>query len=133
MFACDSCDEAFTENRNLTRHITAVHNKKTFNCFHCDFVSNRKDNLARHIKSNHLTKRSADVLEMNSEPRNKKKGMKISASSDRGPRSRVCARETLHVAPIDVSGNFPAPMSAESPSKTKDHCFAEDVLLKKDR
>ena len=69
MFACDSCDEAFTENRNLTRHITAVHNKKTFNCFHCDFVANRKDNFARHIKSKHLPKRSADVLEMNSEPK----------------------------------------------------------------
>ena len=73
MFACDSCDETFTENRNLTRHITAVHNKKTFNCFHCDFIANRKDSLARHIKSKHLPKRSADVLEMNSEPKNKKR------------------------------------------------------------
>ena len=32
-----------------------------------------------------------------------------SASGDGGPRSRVCARETLRSAPIDTSGNFPAP------------------------
>ena len=41
---------------------------------------------------------------------------KISASADGGPRSRVFARETLRSAPIDTSGNFPAHMSAESPS-----------------
>ena len=49
----------------------------------------------------------------------KKKGERekeISASTDGGPRSRVCARETLRSAPINTSGNFPAPMSAESPS-----------------
>ena len=39
-----------------------------------------------------------------------------SASADGGPRSRVCARETLCSAPIDASGNFLAHMSAESPS-----------------
>ena len=41
---------------------------------------------------------------------------KISASADRGPRSRVCARETLRWPPINTSGNFPAHVSAESPS-----------------
>ena len=35
--------------------------------------------------------------------------VKISAYADGGPRSRVCARETLRSTPIDVSGNFPAP------------------------
>ena len=39
-----------------------------------------------------------------------------SASADGGPRSRVCARETLCSPPIDTSGNFPTHMSAESPS-----------------
>jgi hypothetical protein len=37
-----------------------------------------------------------------------------SASADGGPRSRVCARETLRSTPIDISGNFPAHVSAES-------------------
>ena len=40
----------------------------------------------------------------------------ISASAVGGPRSQACARETLRSAPIDVSGNFPAHVSAESPS-----------------
>ena len=31
---------------------------------------------------------------------------KIFASTDGGPRSRVCARETLRSTPIDTSGNF---------------------------
>ena len=73
MFACDSCGDVFTENHNLTRHIISVHNKLKHNCVQCDFVSNRKDSLARHIKSKHSAKRSADVLEMNSEPKNKKR------------------------------------------------------------
>ena len=38
------------------------------------------------------------------------------ASADGGHRSRVCARETLRSAPIKTSRNFPAHMSAESPS-----------------
>ena len=71
MFTCDSCGDVFTENRSLTRHITSVHNKNSFNCFHCDFVSNRKDSLARHIKSKHFPKCSTNVL--NSEPQNKKR------------------------------------------------------------
>ena len=41
---------------------------------------------------------------------------KISAHADGCPRSRVCARKTLRSALIDTSGNFPAHMSAESPS-----------------
>ena len=41
---------------------------------------------------------------------------KISADADVGPRSRVCARQTLRSAPINTSGNFPGYMSAESPS-----------------
>jgi hypothetical protein len=40
----------------------------------------------------------------------------ISASSDGGPRSKVCTLETLRSAPIDASRNFTAHMSAESPS-----------------
>ena len=43
--------------------------------------------------------------------KNNKSG-KIFAHADGGPRSRVCARETLRSAPIDVSGNFSAHMSA---------------------
>ena len=43
-------------------------------------------------------------------------GIYISTRADGGPRFRVYARETLRSAPIDVSGNFPAHMSAESPS-----------------
>ena len=39
-----------------------------------------------------------------------------SAHADGGPHSRVYARETLCSAPINVSGNFPAHMSEESPS-----------------
>ena len=35
--------------------------------------------------------------------------------------------------PIDVSRNFPVPVSAESPSKIKDQSFAEEVSLKKFR
>ena len=35
------------------------------------------------------------------------KMLTISASADGGPRSRVCARETLRSTPIDTSGNFP--------------------------
>ena len=42
-----------------------------------------------------------------------KNSYKISASADGGPRSRVCARETLCSAPIDTSGNFPAHVSAD--------------------
>ena len=38
------------------------------------------------------------------------------AHADGGPRSRVCARETLRWAPIDTSGHFSAHVSAESPS-----------------
>ena len=37
----------------------------------------------------------------------------ISASADRGPRSRVCARLTLRSAPIETIGNFSALVSAE--------------------
>ena len=51
----------------------------------------------------------------------KKKGERekeISASTDGGPRSRVCARETLRSAPINTRGNLPAHVSAESPSNT---------------
>ena len=36
----------------------------------------------------------------------------ISVHADGGPRSRVCARLTLHSAHIDMSGNFPAHVSA---------------------
>ena len=57
----------------------------------------------------------------------------ISAHADGGPRSRVCARETLPQPPIEVSRNFPAPVSAESPSKIRDQSFPEEVSLKKDR
>jgi hypothetical protein len=39
---------------------------------------------------------------------------KISASADRGPCSRVC--ELSAQPTIDTNGNFPAHMSAESPS-----------------
>ena len=42
---------------------------------------------------------------------------KIFAHADGGPRSRVCARRPSAQPPIDISGNFPAHVSAESPSK----------------
>ena len=45
--------------------------------------------------------------------KNNKKNLR---SSRWGPRSWVCARETLRSAPIDMSGNFPAYVSEESPS-----------------
>ena len=73
MFTCDWCGDVFTENRSLNRHIISVHERKEYKCDQCDYTVNRKDNLARHIKSKHLAKRSADVLEMNSELKNKKK------------------------------------------------------------
>jgi hypothetical protein len=46
----------------------------------------------------------------------KRKEKRKIASTDGGPRYRVCARKTIRSAPIDTSGNFPAHMSAESPS-----------------
>ena len=42
--------------------------------------------------------------------------LRISAGTEGGPRSRVCARYTLRSSPINTSGNFPAHMSAESSS-----------------
>ena len=41
----------------------------------------------------------------------------ISAEADGGPRSRVRTAGHSAQPPIDVSGNFPAHVSAESPSK----------------
>ena len=41
---------------------------------------------------------------------------KISARANVGPCCRVCARETLRSAPINMSEHFPAHLSAESPS-----------------
>ena len=73
MFACDWCGDVFTQKCHLTRHIISVHERKEYKCDQCDYTVNRKDNLARHIKSKHWPKRSADVLEMNSEPKNKKR------------------------------------------------------------
>ena len=46
-----------------------------------------------------------------------KKEEKISADADGGPRSRVRTAGHSAQPPIDVSGNFPAHVSAESPSK----------------
>ena len=40
----------------------------------------------------------------------------ISAHADGGPRSHVCSRNTSVQPPIDMSGNFPAHVSAELPS-----------------
>ena len=50
----------------------------------------------------------------------------------------VLAPGSAHVRPsaqppLDVSGNFLAPVSAESPSKIRDQSFPEEVSLKKDR
>jgi len=73
MFTCDWCGDTFTQKCHLTRHIISVHERKEYKCDQCDYTVNRKDNLARHIKSKHWPKRSADVLEMNSEPKNKKR------------------------------------------------------------
>ena len=47
----------------------------------------------------------------------------ISAGAGGGPRSRVCARWTLHSAPIHTSGRFPAHVSAESPSNISPNPF----------
>ena len=40
----------------------------------------------------------------------------ISVHAEGDPCSRVCEVKTLHSAPINMSGNFPVHMSAESPS-----------------
>ena len=58
---------------------------------------------------------SDDTESVTASPTDNDTNSEISTHADRGPRSWVCAHETLRSAPIDVSGNFPARVSAESP------------------
>ena len=54
---------------------------------------------------------------MKDRPTNRHTNTENSASADGGPRSRVCARETLCSTPIDTKGNLPAHMSIFSPNQ----------------
>jgi uncharacterized Zn-finger protein len=52
-FTCKLCPANFGEKKNLTRHVSSVHNAQTFNCEKCDFTTKRKDKLKQHIESKH--------------------------------------------------------------------------------
>ena len=49
---CHHCEEVFTSESNLKRHIESIHTRNlSFECHICGKVYSRKDSLNRHIIS----------------------------------------------------------------------------------
>lgn len=48
-FLCHICGKLFGENRNLLRHIRAVHDKHLHECATCSASFSRSDALKRHV------------------------------------------------------------------------------------
>ena len=66
-FDCKLCDNIYTSNQNLGKHIKNIHpssksykklyrKRKLYNCKQCTYESHRKDSLKRHIET-HITNR----------------------------------------------------------------------------
>lgn len=54
-FRCDVCQEGFTIETNLRRHVKEVHQNKRFDCIHCDKSYKRNEKLQNHIKKHHAS------------------------------------------------------------------------------
>ena len=53
-YKCTLCPYAATQEKNLRRHINAVHEKlKPFQCNHCSYASAGKAQLQGHIEDHH--------------------------------------------------------------------------------
>ena len=90
-FKCDYCDKSFNHKGTMLRHVSEVHlaGFQMFVCDKCNSVLSRKDSLDRRHLNNTCVKDIVPSLNYECN----------SASADGGPRSRVCARETLRSAP----------------------------------
>ena len=51
--AFNQCDQQFTQQNDLTRHIQSKHGGVKHACNQCDYQATRKDNLTKHIQSKH--------------------------------------------------------------------------------
>ena len=49
-YKCSECDKAFSDNRNLIRHIRTHNREKIYKCNECDKAFSDHRNLIRHIR-----------------------------------------------------------------------------------
>jgi DNA-directed RNA polymerase subunit RPC12/RpoP len=54
-FECKDCGRAFTDAKNLERHLKVHQSSKEFSCSECGLSGSRKDNLIRHVRNFHPT------------------------------------------------------------------------------
>ena len=52
-YACNQCDQQFTQQRSLKRHIQTIHEGVKYTCNQCDYQSVQNSNLTTHIQSVH--------------------------------------------------------------------------------
>ena len=61
-FKCKMCDESFSQNSNMERHISAVHEEiKGFKCKMCEKSFSYKSNMEKHMTSIHEGKQAFNL------------------------------------------------------------------------
>ena len=90
LLKCEVCEQVFINQHGMRIHMTRIHKDKQ---------KMSEEMLLIEKSDTKEDEMVCDTLEENIEEEKHKEVYQISASADGGPRSRVCARETLRSAP----------------------------------